>query len=158
MLWFMFQKLLQNLEASLNNFLKFFRFSFLLPSSILNLSFSRIEQISHTPNKNLKGISLCNLLINLWHLIYEVGYIVDPGNSEELSEEFEGANVLESEEIVEGVDELFAFGVEDLVEYFFVIVSDYLSKGRNSRIRKTRSRCRRGRGKECTSGCNPADT
>ena len=83
---------------------------------------------------------------------------MDSGNSEELSEEFEGADVLESEEIVEGVDELFAFGVEDLIEYFFVVVSDNLSKGRNSRIPRTRSRCRRGRGKECTSGCSPADT
>lgn len=87
-----------------------------------------------------------------------MGYIVDPGYSEELSEEFKGADVLESEEIVERVDELFAFGIEDLVEYFFIVVSDNLSKGRNSRIPKTQSRCRRGRGKECTNGCSPVDT
>ena len=52
--------------------------------------------------------------------------IVDAGDTEEFAEQFEGADVLEPKQVIEGVDKLFALGAEDLVEYFFVVIADDL--------------------------------
>ena len=52
-----------------------------------------------------------------------ISYVVDACDAEEFSEKLESGCVLYSEEVVECVDEVFAFVVEDLVEYFFVVVA-----------------------------------
>lgn len=51
---------------------------------------------------------------------------MDAGDAEDFAQEAEGAEVLEAEEVVEGVDKLLALGVEDLVKYFFVVAADDL--------------------------------
>lgn len=71
--------------------------------------------------------------------------------AEELSEEVEGGGFLVSEEVIEGVDEVSPSGIEDMVEYFFVVIAYDLSNYRDSRILKSQSRYRRGRGTGRTS-------
>jgi len=54
-------------------------------------------------------------------------YIVYAGYAEEFSQEVEGRWLLVAQQVVERVDEVSAPGVEDMVEYFFVVCAYDLS-------------------------------
>jgi hypothetical protein len=53
---------------------------------------------------------------------------VNPGDSEKFSEEPKGRDILESQEIVEGVNEILSFGAEDVVEDLLIVVANDLAR------------------------------
>ena len=73
MLGLMVQKLFQDLETSLDNFLKLFRFSFLFATASTLRRFTGSQQVLQSSDEDLEGITLCDLLVDFWHLIYWAG-------------------------------------------------------------------------------------
>lgn len=48
---------------------------------------------------------------------------MDASYTEKLAKEAKSSDILNSEKIIEWVDELFSFRAEDLIEYFFIVAA-----------------------------------